>query len=78
MQYLGAAVCKGDMQRVREDAKRKNPAGKLKIMGQQIELHTFYNALQASGGAVDAVKGATRLATWAIQSSYIRLLSRRS
>lgn len=58
--FLGATVCIGDMQRLRETPDKKNPTSKFKINGQSFELHAFYNALQANGGAVDAVRHAAR------------------
>jgi hypothetical protein len=61
--FLGATVCVGDMQRLREKAKKKRPHRTLTINAQTFE-HAFYNALQASGGAVDAVRIATQLYLW--------------
>jgi hypothetical protein len=75
-EFLGPTVSEGDMQHLREAAKVKNTAGKFKINGQQVQMHAFYNALQANGGAVQAVRPAIRLMAVAIKLSNICLLSK--
>jgi hypothetical protein len=54
--FLGATVSIGDMQRLRETPEKMRPISRFTIHGQSFELHVFYNALQANGGAVDAVR----------------------
>jgi hypothetical protein len=75
-EFLGPTVSEGDMQHLREAAKVKNTAGKFKINGQQVQMHAFYNALQANGGAVQAVRLAIRLMAVAIKLSNMCLLSK--
>jgi hypothetical protein len=57
--FLGATASIGDMQRVREAAKQKQ-ATSFTINSQGVALNAFYNALQACGGAVNAVRHAAR------------------
>jgi hypothetical protein len=56
---LGATASVGNMQKVRDAAKPKQ-ATSFKVFGQSAALNAFYNALQVSGGATDAVRHAAR------------------